>query len=161
MNGVSSPREVKHTDVSGNDPDVTSVTESSRHVAISSPDRHVTAARRRTLARRPRTREGDHMSNPTTQEAWAALGERLEALGLKLKLHVEQETGEAGDAATTIKESFERVGDALTHVFEGLDDAITDEAVRDDAKQAGRLLLEAVNTTFSSVADDLRDKIRR
>jgi hypothetical protein len=101
------------------------------------------------------------MSNPTTQAAWAALGERLEALGLKLKLHVEQETGEAGDAATTIKESFERVGDALTNVFEGLDDAITDEAVRDDAKQAGRLLLEAVNTTFSSVADDLRDKIRR
>jgi hypothetical protein len=104
------------------------------------------------------------MSNPTTQAAWAALGERLEALGLKLKLHVEQETGEAGeagDAATTIKESFERVGDALTSVFEGLDDAITDEAVRDDAKQAGRLLLEAVNTTFSSVADDLRDKIRR
>jgi hypothetical protein len=101
------------------------------------------------------------MSNPTTQAAWAALGERLEALGLKLKLHVDQETGEAGDAAATIKESFERVGDALTHVFEGLDDAITDEAVRDDAKQAGRLLLEAVNTTFSSVADDLRDKIRR
>lgn len=101
------------------------------------------------------------MSNATTQQAWAALGDQLEALGLKLQLHVQQETGAAGDAATTLKESLQRVGDALTHVFEGLDDAITDEAVRNDTKQAGRLLLEAVNTTFSSVADDLRDKIRR
>jgi hypothetical protein len=101
------------------------------------------------------------MSNPTTQQAWTALGDQLEALGLKLKLHVEQEAGEASDATNTIKESLERVGDALTRVFEGLDDAITDDAVRADAKQAGRLLLEAVNTTFGSVADDLRDKIRR
>jgi hypothetical protein len=101
------------------------------------------------------------MTNATTQQAWAALGDQLEALGLKLQLHAKQQAGEAGDAATTLKESLERVGDALTHVFEGLDDAITDEAVRNDAKQAGHLLLEAVNTTFSSVADDLRDTIRR
>jgi hypothetical protein len=101
------------------------------------------------------------MSNATTQQAWAALGDQLEALGLKLQLHVKQESGHAGEAATTVKESLQQVGDALTHVFEGLDDAITDEAVRNDAKQAGRLLLEAVNTTFSSVADDLRDTIRR
>ena len=101
------------------------------------------------------------MSNATTQQAWAALGDQLEALGLKLKLHVEQEAGAAGDTTNTIKESFERVGDALTNVFEGLDDAIADESVRNDAKQAGRLLLEAVNTTFSSVANELSDKIRR
>lgn len=101
------------------------------------------------------------MSNSTTQQAWAALGDQLEALGLKLQLHVQQEAGHAGDASTTVKESLQQVGDALTHVFEGLDDAVTDEAVRNDAKQAGRLLLEAVNTTFSSVADDLRDTIRR
>lgn len=100
------------------------------------------------------------MSNPTTQQAWTALGDQLEALGLKLKLHVEQEASRSEDVTNTIQESFERLGDALTHVFEGLDDAITDEAVRTDAKQAGRLLLEAVNTTFGSVAEDLRDKIR-
>jgi hypothetical protein len=113
------------------------------------------------LAGRARREHGRAMSNATTQQAWAALGDQLEALGLKLKLHVEQEAGAASEATGTIKQSLERVGDALTHVFEGLDDAITDEAVRADARQAGRLLLEAVNTTFTSVADDLRDTIRR
>jgi hypothetical protein len=101
------------------------------------------------------------MTMETTQEAWKALGSRVEALGLKLKLHFEEESGEGREAATTVKESFEKVGDALEHVFEALGDAAADDALKADAKEAGRLLLEAVNATFAEASDELRDRVRR
>jgi hypothetical protein len=45
-------------------------------------------------------------------------------------------------------------------VFEGLGAAASDDAIKEDAKEAGRLLLEAVNTTFTEASDELRDRIR-
>lgn len=101
------------------------------------------------------------MTMDQTTEAWKALGSRVEALGLKLKLHFEEESGEAGEAATTIKETLEKVGDALEHVFEGLGDAAKDDALKADAKEAGRLLVDAVNATFTEASDELRDRVRR
>jgi ElaB/YqjD/DUF883 family membrane-anchored ribosome-binding protein len=101
------------------------------------------------------------MTMDQTQEAWKALGSRVEALGLKLKLHFEEESGEASEAATTIKENLRKVGDALEHVFEGLGSAAGDDAVKEDAKEAGRLLVEAVNATFTEASDELRDRVRR
>lgn len=101
------------------------------------------------------------MTMEQTSEAWKALGSQVEALGLKLKLHFEQESSEASEAAATIKENLQKVGDALEHVFEGLGSAAADDAVKADAKEAGRLLLEAVNATFTEASDELRDRVRR
>jgi len=101
------------------------------------------------------------MTMDASQEAWKALGSRVEALGLKLKLHFEQESGEGREAATTIKESLEKVGDALEHVFESVGAAADDDALKADAKEAGRLLVDAVNATFSEAGEELRDKVRR
>jgi ElaB/YqjD/DUF883 family membrane-anchored ribosome-binding protein len=101
------------------------------------------------------------MTMEQTSEAWKALGSQVEALGLKLKLHFEKESSEASEAATTIKDNLQKVGDALEHVFEGLGSAAADDAVKEDAKEAGRLLLEAVNATFTEASDELRDRVRR
>ena len=46
-------------------------------------------------------------------------------------------------------------------MFEGLGSAAADDAVKEDAKEAGRLLLEAVNATFTEASDELRDRVRR
>ena len=96
-----------------------------------------------------------------TQEAWKALGSQVEALGLKLKLHFEQEEGAGRDAAARAKESLDRVGEALEHVFEALGAATKDEALKADAKEAGRLLVEAVNATFTEASSELKDRINR
>jgi len=101
------------------------------------------------------------MGTTTSQEAWSALGSKLEALGLKLKLHYQQEAGEADEAAAGIKESLERVGDALEGAFDALGSMVEDDALRADTKDAGRLLLDAVNATFTDVGEELRDKVRR
>ena len=101
------------------------------------------------------------MTMEQAQEAWKALGSQVEAMGLKLKLHFEQEEGAGREAAASAKEGFERVGEALEHVFEALGAATKDEALKADAKEAGRLLVDAVNATFTEASDELRDRINR
>ena len=45
-------------------------------------------------------------------------------------------------------------------MFDALGEAVDDDAVRSDAREAGRRLLDAVNATFSEVGDVLRDRVR-
>jgi Flp pilus assembly pilin Flp len=107
------------------------------------------------LARVRGREEDDLMTN--AQERWKELGAQLESLGLKLKLHVEQATSEVDD---DVKEGFTRVGKAIEDVFDALGEAVDDDAVRADAKEAGRRLLDAVDATFTEVGDVLRDRMR-
>lgn len=91
------------------------------------------------------------------QERWSELGDQLESLGLKLKLHVMEETSELED---DVKVGLARVGKAIEDVFSALGDVVDDEAVRADAKEAGRRLVEAVDATFTEVGDVFRDRVR-
>lgn len=91
------------------------------------------------------------------QERWKELGDQLESLGLKLKLHMMEETSELED---DVKVGLARVGKAIEDVFTALGDVVDDEAVRADAKEAGRRLLEAVDATFTEAGDVLRDRVR-
>ena len=91
------------------------------------------------------------------QQRWKDLGDQLEALGLKLKLHVEQATSEVDD---DVRDGLAKAGKAIEDVFDALGEAVDDDAVRSDAREAGRRLLDAVNATFSEVGDVLRDRVR-
>jgi predicted trehalose synthase len=91
------------------------------------------------------------------QERWKELGDQLESLGLKLKLHMMEETSELED---DVKTGLARVGKAIEDVFSALGDVVDDEAVRADAKEAGRRLLDAVDATFTEAGDVLRDRVR-
>ena len=98
----------------------------------------------------------------TAQESWEELGSKLSALGLKLKLHYEQEHGvESGDGDTGVRESVGNLADAIEDAFEALGNAVDDDAVRHDAKEAGGLLIDAVAATFDEVASELRSAVRR
>jgi DUF1365 family protein len=81
----------------------------------------------------------------TDQSAqWQELSDRVEALALKLKLHVEQ----AGDDST-VKDALGSLRAAVDEAFEAAGNAVRDEAVRDDVREVGRLLTDAVGTTFA------------
>jgi hypothetical protein len=116
--------------------------------------RRARIARRRDLAlvRRSSTRD-----EPGVSQTSRRLGDQLESLGLKLKLHVEQATSEIDD---DVKEGFARVGKAIEDVFDALGEAVDDDAVRADAEEAGRRLLDAVDATFTEAADVLRNRVR-
>jgi hypothetical protein len=90
-----------------------------------------------------------------TDSSWSELGERLEALALKLKMHVEQSgSGEATEAMSALRKA---VGDA----FDAAGNAVRDDAVRADVREAGRLLGEAVQQTFAKVSGEVKEFVER
>jgi hypothetical protein len=84
---------------------------------------------------------------------WSEVGERIEALALKLKLHFEQTGG--GEAAT---EPLQKMRDSVNDAFEAAGNAVRDDAVKADVRETGRLFLDALSASLAKAAESLRDK---
>ncbi|GHJ45724.1 hypothetical protein Cs7R123_30660 [Catellatospora sp. TT07R-123] len=81
---------------------------------------------------------------------WNEIGDRLQGLGLKLKLHFEQSgPGEWPDALI-------KLGTAVEDLFKTAGNAVQDEAVRADVRNVGHLLADAVSNTIGSAGHDVR-----
>jgi hypothetical protein len=88
----------------------------------------------------------------TSADAWKAVADRFSALGLKLKMHVQEELSEVDE-----EETWERVRASFEEVFEALGDAAKDPAVRSDVKDIAQSLADAANATV----DDIRSKLTK
>jgi hypothetical protein len=84
---------------------------------------------------------------------WSQVGERIEALALKLKLHYQQ-AGQTEEASDPLR----KIRDSLTDAFEAAGNAVRDDAVRADVRETGRLFLEALSVSLAKAAEGLRDK---
>jgi hypothetical protein len=91
-----------------------------------------------------------------TPPQWQELADRVEALALKLKMHVEQ----AGDD-TEVKDAIGRLRSAVDDAFEATETAVQDHAVREDVREVGRLLTDAVSNTFAHASAEVRDLFER
>jgi hypothetical protein len=85
---------------------------------------------------------------------WSEVGERIEALALKLKLHFQQ-TGRGEDAAT---EPLQKIRDSVTDAFDAAGNAVRDDAVKADVRETGRLFLDALSASLAKAAENLREK---
>ncbi len=85
---------------------------------------------------------------------WSEVGERIEALALKLKLHFEQ-TGRGDEAAA---EPLQKIRDSVTDAFEAAGNAVRDDAVKADVRETGRLFLDALSASLAKAAESLREK---
>jgi hypothetical protein len=84
---------------------------------------------------------------------WSEVGERLEALALKLKLHFEQT-----DRATEAPDTLQRLRTSVAEAFEAAGNAVRDDAVKADVRETGRLFLDALSASLAKASDSLRDK---
>jgi hypothetical protein len=91
----------------------------------------------------------------TEQTRWTDVANRLDALALKLKMHFEQ-TGSA-----EAKEALRKLGDTVNEAFEAAGNAVRDDAVRADVREAGRLFADAVSATFAKVTGEVKEKVDR
>ena len=92
-------------------------------------------------------------------ESWKEVSSKAEALGLKLKLHLEQEKDEAqprnpGDTKAMVDEMNRKVSDA----FESMGNAAKDEAVHADVKDMARLVKDAMMSTFNAVGAEMHSR---
>lgn len=89
-------------------------------------------------------------------EQWREVAERLEALALKLQLHVAQSSDDREVTA-----ALDKLRATVDDAFVAAGNAVRDEAVRDDVREVGRLFADAVTTTFAGVGDRMRELLDR
>ena len=93
------------------------------------------------------------------QDSWKEVAGKAEALGLKLKLHLEQEKDET-DARSPgdTKALIEDLGAKLTEAFDAIGHAAKDKAVHDDVKDMGRLFKDALVTTINAAGSEVTNR---
>lgn len=96
------------------------------------------------------------MSTRDVRQAWARVGDELTGLGLKLKLHAEQEFSD--DDLRESEAALERLGEALDAAVEAVQNAAEDPAVREDLVETGRRLVVAMSVTMDEATRPLRDR---
>ena len=89
-----------------------------------------------------------------SKKAWAEVGDAMSALGLKLKLHAEQEMSEDHKEFTS---ALERLTGTVNDIFEGVGSAARDPAVRDDARSIAQAFAGAVDATI----DEARSRLKK
>ena len=91
----------------------------------------------------------------TSQDAWSDVADRIESLGLKLKMHAREEL--AGWKPPETETALHRLCLALDNLADAVGDAARDPAVRIDLRGLADALSDAATTT----ADDVRAAVQR
>jgi len=81
---------------------------------------------------------------------WHEVSDRLDALALKLKLHLEQAKDD------DMSDTFHNLRNSVEDAFEAAGTAVKDEAVREDVRELGRLLTDAFGTTLERTGAEVR-----
>lgn len=100
------------------------------------------------------------------RDTWRDVAAKAEAIGLKLRLHLEQEdqagsaepAGEPASGGT--RAAIDELGAKLKDAIEAFGAAAKDPAVRSDVVDMGSLLKDALVTTFSAVGNDVSEAAR-
>ncbi|MEL6982956.1 MAG: hypothetical protein AAFO29_11080 [Actinomycetota bacterium] len=95
------------------------------------------------------------------QDRWIDVKSKVEGLGLKLKLHLQQEDDDAAEREPgSTRAAFDDLGERLEDAFEAFGNAAKDPAVRADVQEIGLLLKDAIRETVSGVGAEVGDRFR-
>ena len=88
---------------------------------------------------------------------------KVEGLGLKLKLHLEQENDEADGSSEPgeTKAALEEMGAKLQEALTSFGNAAKDPAIRADMKDLGVLLRDAMTETFTAVGAEVEGVLKK
>ena len=89
------------------------------------------------------------MTTPSTH--WSEVGDKLDALGTKLKTHF-QHTDSRGE----VSDALQRIKVAFAEAVESAGNAVRDDAVKADVKEAGRLFVDALSASLAKVSENMR-----
>ena len=101
--------------------------------------------------------------------AWEEVGSQFSSLGLKLKEHFakaassEATVGERSDTAArdAMRDAMRKLGAALDDAVEAVSGAAKDPAITEDLRHVGQSVMNAFQSTFADVSDDLRHAFSR
>lgn len=90
------------------------------------------------------------------KQAWNEVGERLSALGLKLKFHTEEELSKDDDEAASTNAA--KLKQSISEFFDAMGDAARDPAVREDAKSVANAFASAIDATIEQAKRSFKSK---
>jgi len=97
------------------------------------------------------------------RDAWKDVATKVEALGLKLKLHLDQEkdVAVADRAEGDTSNAFDQLSTQVTDAFDAFGNAAKDEAVHADVQEIAQLIKEALIETFQAVGAEVGEIIEQ
>ena len=90
------------------------------------------------------------------RQSWDEVGEILEGLGLKLKMHAEAARAELD--GEKLDDALREAGDSARRAFEALENAVRDPAVKEDLRRAATAFSDALSNTFAEVTAQIRSR---
>ncbi|HEX9994927.1 MAG TPA: hypothetical protein VGB14_18520 [Acidimicrobiales bacterium] len=94
-----------------------------------------------------------------TPSDWKQVADSLAGLGMKLKLHFEQASGEEGqEEQDRARQALDRLGEAVEGAFEAVRNAVKDPAVKDDVRDVASTLKQAVTNTLADARRRAQDR---
>ena len=88
-----------------------------------------------------------------TSTSWDEFGTKLNGLGLKLKLHMEQSSPDDHDVTNALRD----LATSIEGAFDGLRAAAKDPAIKENVRDVGSALSQAISKTLTEVGNDLRN----
>jgi len=93
------------------------------------------------------------------RDAWKDVATKVESLGLKLKLHLDQEqdSAVANRAEGDTRNAFDQLSGQVTDAFDAFGNAAKDDAVHSDVREIAELIKQALIETFEAVGAEIGD----
>lgn len=98
-----------------------------------------------------------------TRESWKEVADRVEALGLKLKMHLEQEKDDEIDDRKTgeVQSALDDLSGRVSEAFDAFGNASRDDAVKADVRTIADLLKVALLKTMRAVGAEVSDMMEQ
>lgn len=101
------------------------------------------------------------------KQSWDEVGAKFQALGQKLKHHLERERDDEAEGETAqaegraLKAALAKLADSLDDAFEALGKAARDPGVREDVADTGRALVGAIGGSLEHLGEEVRRAVER
>ena len=99
------------------------------------------------------------MTDP--KESWDDVGDRFNELGHKLKTRFDANAAFSDEQREKVNDALRQMGAAIDAGFNAISESLRDDEVRDDLKQAGIAIGDAIASTFNAVAAEIKKAVRK
>jgi hypothetical protein len=99
------------------------------------------------------------MTDP--KENWDNVGDRFNELGQKLKTRFDANAAFSDEQRDKVNDALRQMGTALDAGFAAISESLHDDEVRQDLKQAGIAIGDAIASTFNAVAAEIKKAVRK
>jgi hypothetical protein len=91
-----------------------------------------------------------------TREKWDEVGERFNDLGRRLKERFDANAAFGADERERVNDALRQLGDALDAGFTTIGDTLRDPAMRDEMKNAGSSIADAIAATLRDLSSAIK-----